>query len=166
MMFFSCVTALGLVWVWFFLPETSGKSLEALDAMFELPWHKIGMISPMKHAFVTLLTSNFRPIWSTAYQGYWWFVRSARQWRREGSRNVYGRRGCWKPDSEDARKGVKCCYMLKPYGYIATNHDQTIMISQKNFFIVPFLTCMQTLICFVLFNINASYVLCIRGTTG
>lgn len=42
MMFFSCVTALGLAWVWFFLPETSGKSLESLDAMFALPWHKIG----------------------------------------------------------------------------------------------------------------------------
>ena len=42
MLFFSCVTALGLVWVWFFLPETSGKSLESLDEMFNLPWHLIG----------------------------------------------------------------------------------------------------------------------------
>ncbi|KAF2874247.1 MFS quinate transporter-like protein [Massariosphaeria phaeospora] len=42
MLFFSCVTALGLVWVWFFLPETTGKSLEAMDEMFELPWHLIG----------------------------------------------------------------------------------------------------------------------------
>jgi sugar porter (SP) family MFS transporter len=42
MLFFSCVTAIGLVWVWFFLPETTGKSLEAMDEMFELPWHLIG----------------------------------------------------------------------------------------------------------------------------
>lgn len=32
----------GLVWVWFFLPETSGKSLEGMDEMFNLPWHVIG----------------------------------------------------------------------------------------------------------------------------
>ena len=42
MMFFSCVTAVGLTWAYFFLPETSGKSLEAMDQMFELPWHLIG----------------------------------------------------------------------------------------------------------------------------
>jgi hypothetical protein len=42
MLFFSCVTAIGLVWVYFFLPETSGKSLESLDEMFNLPWHLIG----------------------------------------------------------------------------------------------------------------------------
>ncbi|KAI0592083.1 Quinate permease [Pyrenophora tritici-repentis] len=42
MMFFSAVTLIGLVWVYFFLPETSGKSLESLDAMFSLPWYLIG----------------------------------------------------------------------------------------------------------------------------
>lgn len=42
MLFFSCVTAIGLVWVWFFLPETTGKSLEAMDEMFNLPWYLIG----------------------------------------------------------------------------------------------------------------------------
>jgi hypothetical protein len=42
MMFFSIVTAVGLIWVWFFLPETSGRSLEALDEMFNLPWYLIG----------------------------------------------------------------------------------------------------------------------------
>ena len=42
MMFFSCVTAIGLAWVYFFLPETTGKSLESMDAIFELPWHLIG----------------------------------------------------------------------------------------------------------------------------
>ncbi|KAF2496826.1 general substrate transporter [Lophium mytilinum] len=42
MFFFSAITAIGLVWVWFFLPETTGKSLEAIDAIFELPWYLIG----------------------------------------------------------------------------------------------------------------------------
>ncbi|KAJ4373131.1 hypothetical protein N0V83_003422 [Neocucurbitaria cava] len=42
MLFFSCVTAIGLAWVWFFLPETTGKSLEAMDEMFSLPWYLIG----------------------------------------------------------------------------------------------------------------------------
>jgi len=42
MLFFSVVTLLGLIWAWFFLPELSGKSLEAVDAVFELPWYLIG----------------------------------------------------------------------------------------------------------------------------
>lgn len=42
MMFFSVVTLIGLAWAWFFLPELAGKSLEAIDAVFELPWHLIG----------------------------------------------------------------------------------------------------------------------------
>jgi hypothetical protein len=42
MMLFSCVTAVGLFWVWFALPETSGKSLESMDEMFNLPWLVIG----------------------------------------------------------------------------------------------------------------------------
>ena len=42
MFFFSAVTAIGLCWVWFFLPELSGKSLEAIDAVFDLPWYVIG----------------------------------------------------------------------------------------------------------------------------
>jgi hypothetical protein len=42
MLFFSCVTAIGLGWVYFFMPETSGKSLESMDEMFNLPWYLIG----------------------------------------------------------------------------------------------------------------------------
>jgi hypothetical protein len=42
MLLFSCVTAVGLFWVWFALPETSGKSLESMDEMFNLPWLVIG----------------------------------------------------------------------------------------------------------------------------
>jgi len=39
---FSAITLLGLGFVWFFLPETAGKSLEGMDEMFNLPWHVIG----------------------------------------------------------------------------------------------------------------------------
>lgn len=42
MFFFAAITLVGLAWVYFFLPETSGRSLESLDAVFELPWYKIG----------------------------------------------------------------------------------------------------------------------------
>ena len=40
--FFSAVTLLGLGFVWFFLPETAGKSLEGMDELFNLPWTIIG----------------------------------------------------------------------------------------------------------------------------
>jgi hypothetical protein len=40
--FFAAVTLLGLGFVWFFLPETAGKSLEGMDELFNLPWHIIG----------------------------------------------------------------------------------------------------------------------------
>jgi hypothetical protein len=42
--FFFCtvICFLGLLWVWFFVPETRGKSLESMDALFSLPWHQIG----------------------------------------------------------------------------------------------------------------------------
>jgi hypothetical protein len=39
---FAAVTILGGFWVWFFIPETSGRSLESMDRLFELPWYKIG----------------------------------------------------------------------------------------------------------------------------
>lgn len=42
MFFFSIVTLIGLAWVWFFLPELSGKSLESVDRVFEMPWYLIG----------------------------------------------------------------------------------------------------------------------------
>jgi sugar porter (SP) family MFS transporter len=42
MFFFSAVTAIGLAWAWFFLPELAGKSLESIDAVFALPWTQIG----------------------------------------------------------------------------------------------------------------------------
>lgn len=40
---FACVTLLGGAWVWFFVPETSGRSLESMDNLFALPWYKIGL---------------------------------------------------------------------------------------------------------------------------
>ncbi|KAI2464286.1 putative MFS quinate transporter [Annulohypoxylon bovei var. microspora] len=40
--FFGAVTVLGGLWVWFFVPETGGRSLESMDRLFELPWYRIG----------------------------------------------------------------------------------------------------------------------------
>ncbi|KAI1800784.1 putative MFS quinate transporter [Daldinia bambusicola] len=40
--FFAAVTIVGGLWVWFFVPETGGRSLESMDRLFELPWYKIG----------------------------------------------------------------------------------------------------------------------------
>lgn len=42
MIFFALITVIGLVWAWFFVPELAGKSLESVDAVFELPWYLIG----------------------------------------------------------------------------------------------------------------------------
>jgi hypothetical protein len=40
--FFFAVTLLGFGFVWFFLPETAGKSLEGMDELFGLKWTLIG----------------------------------------------------------------------------------------------------------------------------
>ncbi|KAI0015019.1 putative MFS quinate transporter [Xylariomycetidae sp. FL0641] len=40
--FFFAITLLGGVWVWFFVPETAGRSLESMNRLFALPWYKIG----------------------------------------------------------------------------------------------------------------------------
>ncbi|KAK7727346.1 hypothetical protein SLS63_007168 [Diaporthe eres] len=40
---FGAVTILGGAWVWFFVPETGGRSLESMDRLFALPWYKIGL---------------------------------------------------------------------------------------------------------------------------
>ncbi|KAI1259824.1 general substrate transporter [Xylariaceae sp. FL1019] len=40
--FFSAVTVIGGIWVWFFVPETGGRSLESMNRLFALPWYQIG----------------------------------------------------------------------------------------------------------------------------
>ncbi|KAJ3501399.1 hypothetical protein NM208_g16944 [Fusarium decemcellulare] len=40
---FAAVTFVGGLWVWFSVPETSGRSLESMDHLFDLPWYKIGL---------------------------------------------------------------------------------------------------------------------------
>ncbi|TLD14996.1 hypothetical protein PspLS_10851 [Pyricularia sp. CBS 133598] len=39
---FAIITILGGFWVWFFVPETAGRSLESMDRLFALPWYRIG----------------------------------------------------------------------------------------------------------------------------
>lgn len=40
--FCAAVSFTGLVWVWFFVPELAGRSLESTDDLFSLPWYKVG----------------------------------------------------------------------------------------------------------------------------
>lgn len=40
---FTAITLLGLVWAWYFIPETAGLSLEQMDYLFRLRWYKIGV---------------------------------------------------------------------------------------------------------------------------
>lgn len=40
--FFSSLTAFSGLWAWFFIPETAGLSLEAMDRLFTLRWWQIG----------------------------------------------------------------------------------------------------------------------------
>ncbi|OAA63133.1 Sugar/inositol transporter [Cordyceps fumosorosea ARSEF 2679] len=40
---FAAITILGGIWVLFSVPETSGRSLESMDRLFDLPWYKIGL---------------------------------------------------------------------------------------------------------------------------
>ncbi|KAK2055803.1 general substrate transporter [Colletotrichum caudatum] len=40
---FAAFTVVGGIWVFFSVPETSGRSLESMDRLFELPWYKIGL---------------------------------------------------------------------------------------------------------------------------
>lgn len=40
---FAAVTIVGGLWVWFTVPETSGRTLESMDRLFELPWYRIGL---------------------------------------------------------------------------------------------------------------------------
>jgi sugar transport protein len=40
---FAAITIAGGVWVWFFVPETGGRSLESMDRLFDLPWYRIGL---------------------------------------------------------------------------------------------------------------------------
>jgi MFS family permease len=42
LLFFAGITIIGLAFVWFFIPEVSGKSLELIDELFDLPWYQIG----------------------------------------------------------------------------------------------------------------------------
>ncbi|KAJ5385050.1 Major facilitator superfamily domain general substrate transporter [Penicillium concentricum] len=41
--FFGVISVLGGFWVWLFVPEAAGRSLETIDKMFDLPWYKIGL---------------------------------------------------------------------------------------------------------------------------
>ncbi|KAF4634781.1 hypothetical protein G7Y89_g3306 [Cudoniella acicularis] len=39
---FNVLTVISSAWVWFFIPETAGRSLEGMDRLFILRWWQIG----------------------------------------------------------------------------------------------------------------------------
>ncbi|EGV64219.1 hypothetical protein PSN45_003653 [Yamadazyma tenuis] len=43
---FVAVNVISLAWAWFFIPELSGRSLESMEEMFNLPWYQIGRNGP------------------------------------------------------------------------------------------------------------------------
>lgn len=40
--FFTVVCMMSLCWAWFFIPEISGRSLESMEDIFNLPWYLVG----------------------------------------------------------------------------------------------------------------------------
>ncbi|KAG7196029.1 uncharacterized protein KQ657_000036 [Scheffersomyces spartinae] len=40
--FFVAVLCVALFWCWFFIPEVSGRSLESMEEVFNLPWYLVG----------------------------------------------------------------------------------------------------------------------------
>ena len=40
--FFTVVCCISLFWAWFFIPEISGRSLESMEEVFNLPWYLVG----------------------------------------------------------------------------------------------------------------------------
>lgn len=40
--FFVAVNVISIAWAWFFIPEVSGRSLESMEEIFNLPWYLIG----------------------------------------------------------------------------------------------------------------------------
>lgn len=43
--FWTVVSVLMLLYIFLLVPETSGRSLESMNELFELPWYKIGIAS-------------------------------------------------------------------------------------------------------------------------
>lgn len=52
--FFACICTISLVYVFFAMPETSGRSLESLDGLFERPWYTVWRVAYPKPEELTV----------------------------------------------------------------------------------------------------------------
>lgn len=43
--FWTCIGVIAAIYIFVFIPETSGRSLESMDELFEQRWWRIGMAS-------------------------------------------------------------------------------------------------------------------------
>ncbi|KAK5787893.1 hypothetical protein VI817_010389 [Penicillium citrinum] len=48
-LFFICICLMSLIYVYFAMPDTTGRSLEALDSLFQRPWYTLHKVAYAKH---------------------------------------------------------------------------------------------------------------------
>lgn len=59
---FAAVTLLGGAWVYFFVPETGGWSLESMNKLFQLPWWQIGRYGNRAAEANDILDAKDKPV--------------------------------------------------------------------------------------------------------
>ncbi|OJK01722.1 hypothetical protein ASPACDRAFT_51486 [Aspergillus aculeatus ATCC 16872] len=47
--FFACICFVSLIYVFFAMPDTTGRSLESLDSLFQRPWYKVYRVAYAKN---------------------------------------------------------------------------------------------------------------------
>ncbi|KAJ5812476.1 hypothetical protein N7474_008777 [Penicillium riverlandense] len=52
--FFACICLLSLGYVFFAMPDTTGRSLEALDSLFQMPWYTVHKVAYPNHEEVQI----------------------------------------------------------------------------------------------------------------
>ncbi|KAJ5107936.1 hypothetical protein N7456_004611 [Penicillium angulare] len=53
-LFFACICFISLIYVFFAMPDTTGRSLEALDSLFHRPWYTVHKVAYPNHEDVQI----------------------------------------------------------------------------------------------------------------